>query len=157
MNQALISSCIFAASMLVLCSWKPQVGRIVLGVFFLVMAGINLSTTLSGAYLYVDYGSSALLGPYRWFFREIVAQLPSFWGGMLVASEALVGLLLLGRDADVRLGILAAILFLLVITPLSTETFANMGLALAAALLLRAPHYHRLLGVLQKWFSPLRA
>lgn len=154
MNPALVISSLFALAIIALCLWRPQAGRIVMGVFFLAMAAVNLIVTLNDASLYVAYGSTALLGLYRWFFREIVAQTPLLWGAVLVALEAAVGLLILGKGASVRQGLLGAILLLLAISPLGIETLANLGLALATALLLRQPYRHGLGGMLRKWFSP---
>ena len=139
-------------AVIALCFWKPHVGRIVFGFFFLAMAlGVNVTLTLTNVDSYVVYGSNAFFGLYRWGFREIVALSPLFWALALIVYETGVGLLMLSRGRWVRLGLLGGILFVLAITPLGIETLSNPLLAIAMGLLLRQRYDQSVVEMLRGW------
>ncbi|HZW04625.1 MAG TPA: hypothetical protein VFF68_11905 [Anaerolineaceae bacterium] len=132
---------VFAAFALVLgaLNWfKPQAGRIVTGVFFLLMAwGVNVTVLLTDPALIAATGANAILPVYRWFFNEILASYPVPLLIALIAFETTVGVLILSKGRGVRLGVLAAIAFCLWLTPVGVEEFIAPVLALAIGLLLR--------------------
>ena len=131
--------------------YRPNVGRIVAGLFFLAMAlGVNLTLILVDVGFYVTYGSQALLPVYRWFFREVVALSPTFFALLLVVYEVTVGILMLNKGRYVQLGLAGGILFLLAITPLSLETLGNIGMAAALTLLLRQEYDRTLIDMIWK-------
>ncbi len=121
-----------------LCLWRPELGRIVLGVFFLVMAiGVNLVFVLVSPEGFVKLGTDAPLVPlYEWFFRRVVAVAPAAFGLLTAAFEVTVGLLLIqgGRGADA--GLIGAIVFLAVISPLGPWTLPNLIMAAALGVVL---------------------
>jgi hypothetical protein len=150
MERLLVWS-IFSALLIAISVYRPNVGRIVAGLFFLAMAlGVNLTLILVDVGFYVTYGSQALLPLYRWFFREVVALNPTFFAILLVAYEFTVGILMLNKGLYVRLGLAGGILFLLAITPLGLETLGNIGMAVALALLLRQEYDRTLIDILWK-------
>ncbi len=135
----LIPSAVFCVALLALCAVKPGVGRIFMGIFYLVMAiGVNLVLVLVAPDQFVALGTSEpLLSPYAWFFREVVALSPVLFGVLAAAYEVGVGLLLLSKGRWVKWGVAGGIAHLLVITPLGIWTLANPVMALALAALLR--------------------
>jgi hypothetical protein len=149
--ERLLAWSIFSAVLIAMSVYRPNVGRIVAGLFFLAMAlGVNLTLILVDAGFYVTYGSQALLPIYRWFFRVVVALSPTFFALLLVVYEVAVGALMLNKGRYVRLGLVGGILFLLAITPLSLETLGNIGTAAALALLLRQEYDRTLIEIVWK-------
>ena len=139
-------------AMIALCLWKPNAGRIVFGIFFLVMAlGVNVTLTLTNVDSYVIYGSNASFGLYRWVFGAVVARSPLFWAVVLIVYETSVGLLMLSRGRSVQLGLLGGILFVLAITPLGIETLSNPLLTVAMGLLLRRRYDQSIVEMLRGW------
>jgi hypothetical protein len=127
------------AAVLIACSWfKPHIARIVLGVFFLIMAlGINLPLSLSAPGWYVELGGHSVVPFYRWAFSELVAWNPRLFVLPIVLYQSAVGGLILSSGRSVRLGLLGGILFCLAITPAGVEEYTAPAIALALALLLR--------------------
>lgn len=121
-----------------LCLWRPELGRVVLGVFFLVMAvGVNLVFVLVSPEGFVRLGTDAPLVPlYEWFFRRVVAVAPAAFGLLAAAFEITVGVLMIrgGRGADA--GLIGAIAFLAVISPLGPWTLPNLIMAAALGVVL---------------------
>jgi hypothetical protein len=128
----------FALALIALDVFKPQAARIVIGIFFLVMAlGANLTIVLIDPHLYVLAGEHALLPVYRWFFTSVLAWNPVVFVIPLIGFETAVGALILSRGRWVRWGLLLGMLFCIAISPLGIEDLTGLALALALALLLR--------------------
>lgn len=121
-----------------LCLWRPELGRVVLGVFFLVMAvGVNLVFVLVSPRGFVKLGTDAPLLPlYEWFFRRVVAAAPAAFGALTAGFEVAVGVLMIrgGRRADA--GLIGAIVFLTAISPLGPWTVPNLIMAAALGVVL---------------------
>jgi hypothetical protein len=116
---------------------KPNVARIGLGIFFLLMAiGVNGLVTLLNPLLYVNYGQEALITLYRDLCINIIALNPRVFGLLLILYEILIGLLMLHKGIYVKVGLVGAILFLIVISPVSLMQIPWLGLAIAPAYLL---------------------
>lgn len=128
----------FALVILLLDFFKPQAARIVVGIFFLIMAfGVNLTVLLTDPSLIAATGAKALLPVYRWFFTEIIAAHPDLWMIPLILFESTVGCLILSKGKWTRLGLLAGTLWCLWLTPVGIEEVTAPALALAIGLLMR--------------------
>lgn len=112
----------FAILLLALAIFKPQAGRIVFGIFFLIMAwGVNLPVLLTDPYLFVMAGQNAYIPFYRWFFTTVLAWAPVPFALGLIAFETTVGLLTLSSGRKVKLGLGLGALFCLMIAWIGVE------------------------------------
>lgn len=133
----IIISSVFVLGVVILCTLKPNAGRIFLGFFYLVMAiGVNGYFTFINPQGYVDYASQALIPLYRDIALAVVGLNPVLFGTMLMAFEIAMGLLLLYKGSAVKIGLVGTMLFLVGITPLSVLQFPWLGLIIAQAYLL---------------------
>ncbi|MBI4927396.1 MAG: hypothetical protein HY835_06500 [Anaerolineae bacterium] len=129
---------VFVLVLIGLAVFRPAVGRVVCGVFFLIMAlGVNVPVTLIDPTLFAQAGAHAVLPVYRWFFTEVLARYPLPFVIALILFETTVGVLILSRGKGVRLGLLGAVLFCLFLTPVGVEEFTAPLLAIPYALLMR--------------------
>jgi hypothetical protein len=126
-----------------LCLWRPDLGRVVLGVFFIVMAvGVNVVFVLLAPDGFVKLGTdAALLSAYEWGFRHIVAQAPAVFGLLVAAFEIVVGVLMIRRGPSTRWALLAGIAFLVAITPLGPWTLPNVIMAAALGVIALKGHF----------------
>ncbi len=115
---------------------KPNTGRIILGIFFLVMAiGVNGTFTLFNPQSYVEYSQGALLSIYRELGTNIISLNPVVFGLLLIGYEITIGLLMLYKGKFVKAGMIGSILFLIAIAPVSLIQIAWLGLAITPAYL----------------------
>ena len=137
--EQLITSAVFSSLVLVLCLLRPSAGRIFLGTFFLVMAiGVNVVLAFVAPDQFVALGTEEPLVPlYLWFFENVVALAPPFFGLLAAAYEVTIALMMLSKGRYTKWGLIGGIVFLIGITPLGVWTLANPIMALAMALLLR--------------------
>ena len=156
--QQLITSAVFSVLVLILCLVRPGAGRIFLGIFFLVMAvGVNVVLVLVAPGQFVALGTNdALIPLYRWFFENVVALAPPFFGLLAATYEITIALMMLSKGRYVRWGLIGGIVFLIAITPLGTWTLANPILAVALAYLLTKEYDRSLLEMLHLTASPRR-
>lgn len=127
-----------AAILLLLALFKPQAGRIVFGVFFLLMAwGVNFPMMLYDPSLYPQAGANSLIPLYRWFFTEVLARYPVPFILLLIGFETAVGLLTLRQGRWVRLGLGLGALFCLGIAWIGPEGVWMPAVALAPLVMLR--------------------
>lgn len=128
----------FALFLIIFAIWKPQVSRIVLGIFFLIMAlGVNLSFILTDPTMFVEAGRNALLPIYKWFFTVILAWNPILFAIPLMLIEITIGTLILSKGKYVRYGMIAAAIFCLLLTPVGKEELTSPLIAIAPALMIR--------------------
>lgn len=128
----------FAFVLLLLAWFKPQAGRIVFGVFFLVMAwGVNFPIVLTDPGSFVEAGRNAYIPFYRWFFTTVIAWNPTLLASGLIAFETTVGLLTLSRGRWVRLGLGLGALFCFCISWIGVEAVLTWTWAIAPLLLMR--------------------
>jgi hypothetical protein len=124
--------------------WRPDLGRVVFGVFFIVMAlGVNVVFVLADPDGFVKLGTNApLLAPYEWIFEHIVGRAPAMFGLLVAAFEITIGSLMIsgGRRAD--WGLIGGIVFLVAITPLGPWTLPNLIMAAALGVVLRSRRVH---------------
>ena len=128
----------FALFLILLGYFKPQAARIVLGIFFLIMAlAVNVPMALTQPHMFAEAGRSAYLPIYRWFFTVVIAWNPLLFVIPLILFEISTGLLILSQGRWAKLGLLFGSLFCLFLAPLGIESVTTPLLALAIALLLR--------------------
>ena len=142
--EQLIPWLIFCAAFLLFSLVRPNGARTFIGIFFTVMAlGVNALLSFMAPDVFVSIGTAEPLIPfYAWFFQHVVAVAPPVVGLVAAAGEITVGLLILSRGRRVKLGLISAIVFLLVITPLGVWTLPNplMAAGLARLLTKEFPH-----------------
>ena len=136
--EQLVPWLIFCIAVIALCLIRPNAARIFIGFFFIVMAlAVNAVLSIVAPDQFVRLGADAPLIPfYAWFFERVVAVVPQLVGILAAAGEIAVGLLILSSGRRVKLGLIGAILFLIVITPLGVWTLPNPVLAAGLAWLL---------------------
>ncbi len=128
----------FALIMASLAYFKPRIGKIVLGIFFLLMAfGVNVPVLLTDPTLFAAAGENALLPIYHWFFTEILKNYPIPFVVALILFEATTGILILSKGKAVKLGLLAASLFCLFLVPVGMEEITSPALIVSFAILWR--------------------
>jgi hypothetical protein len=128
----------FASTLLLLAWFKPQAGRAVFGVFFLLMAwGVNLAILLNNPNLFVEAGRNAYIPLYRWFFITVLAWNPSLFAMGLIAFETSVGLLTLSYGRWARFGLGLGALFCCCIAWIGVEALLMPALAIAPLILMR--------------------
>ncbi|VXC22056.1 conserved membrane hypothetical protein [Arthrobacter sp. 9AX] len=142
--EQLIPWLVFCAAFLLFSLVRPYGARIFIGIFFIVMAlGVNALLSFIAPELFVSLGTDKPLIPfYAWIFENVVAAAPPVVGIVAAAGEITVGLLILSRGRRVKLGLIGAIVFLLIITPLGVWTLPNplMAAGLARLLTKEFPH-----------------
>jgi hypothetical protein len=132
MLERMLVAALFNLAVLALCLWRPNAGRIFLGLFFVVMAiGVHVVLVLTAPALYLGFGAAALLSPYRWLFDTVVAWNPVFFGLFAAAFELTLALLMLSKGRYARAGLIVSGLFMLVLMPLGYEVLPNILLAAA--------------------------
>ena len=132
-----IVSSVFVIVVTLICLIKPNAGRIVLGIFFLVMAiGVNGSFTFTNPQAYVEYAEGALIAPYRDLALSIVSVQPMLFGLLLMVFEIGLGLLILHKKKSVRIGLIGTMVFLIGIAPLSLVQIPWLGLIIGEVYLL---------------------
>ena len=142
MVQQTIVWAAFCLVALGLALWRPDAGRLVLGIFFIIMAvGVNVVFVLAAPDGFVDLGTSApLLSPWGWVFEHVVAKAPAVFGLLVASYEVTIGLMMMKGGQWGSLGLVGGIVFLLVIAPLGPWTVPNLIMAAAlGAILLRDP------------------
>ena len=147
----------FALILVLLDFYKPQISRMILGLFFLAMALIvNLPMALSTPEIFVEAGKHALLPFYQWFFTVIIAWNPPLFVFPLILFEITVGVLILSKQRSTRIGLILGALFCLFLTPIGIEEITSPLLGLAIILLLRQDFHNSLLEIAAGWLKPNR-
>ena len=154
--QQLIPSAVFMLAVLVLCLIRPKAGRIFLAIFFLIMAlGVNVVLVVIAPDQFVALGTEdALIPLYRWFFENVIALAPPFFGLLAAAYEITIALLMLSKGRYARWGLIGGIIFLIGITPLGVWTLANPVMAVAMAYLLTREYDRSLPEMLRSALRP---
>lgn len=147
--EQLIPWLIFCTAVLVLCVIRPHAARVVVGIFFIVMAvAVNVVLSIVAPDQFIKLGTDAPLIPlYGWFFQNVVAPAPQVIGILAAAGEIAVGLLILSGGRRTKLGLAGAILFLIVVTPLGIWTLPNPVFAAGLAWLLTKEYPRNMLHI----------
>ncbi len=128
----------FAIILAAMAYYRPKIGRIVVGIFFLTMAiGVNVPILFSDATLFASAGAKSFLPIYRWFFSEVLAAYPVPFVIALILFEMSVGLLILSKGNAVKLGLISASLFCLFLTPVGIEEITAPSLIISFLILSR--------------------
>ena len=131
MDEKILWSIVFVVIVMVLCIAKPNIGRIFLGIFYLIMAiGINIVNAITDPQSTVQMGEASLIGFYRTFFSDVVSQAPGFFILMVVLFEIIMGLLILNKHRKVKFGLMGTSLFLLLIAPFGYIQIPWLGIAI---------------------------
>jgi hypothetical protein len=120
-------------------TWRNAT-RLAFGAFFLATATFNATVTLPDAAAFYSSVADELAWPgVDWLLRQLVVPAAVPFTVLLVAFEAGVAVLVLAKGRQVRLGLLAAIAFMVGLAPLmSWYELGNVPLvALSLALLAR--------------------
>jgi hypothetical protein len=109
---------------------KPNIGRIFLGLFYLIMAiGINMVNAITDPQSTVQMGEASLLEFYKTIFSDIVAKAPVFFILSIALFQITMGLLILNKHKNVKLGLIGTSVFLLLITPFGYIQVPWLGIA----------------------------
>ena len=154
MIDPIIVSMIVALAMAVLCLAKPNAGRIFLGFFYLAMAGINVILALSSPQSYIEMGENSLIPLYRELFLQVVALNPALFVLPIAAFQIAMGLLILGKQRYVKVGLIGTIIFMIAITPLGIIQLPWLGMVLVQAFLLTKEFDKTFLEILRSKPSP---
>jgi hypothetical protein len=127
----------FTIGVAAFCVLKPHPARIFVGLFFGVMGlGIHGALIATNPQSYVDFAADAPWAIYRDIGMSLTEPNPLAFGIFMLSFETVTAALILSRGRAVRWGLLAAIVFLLGITPLGLEEVPNVALAAGIAFLL---------------------
>ena len=139
--QQMVPWLIFCVLFLGFCIWKPLAARMFIGLFFIVMAiAVNWVLSLAAPDLFVGLGANApLLSFYEWVFTDVVARAPQAVGILAGVGEIVLGVLMLSKGRWAAVGLVGAIAFLLLITPLGVWTLPNPIMALGLGYLVTKP------------------
>jgi hypothetical protein len=112
---------------LALALWRPKVGRLVLGWFFIAMGlCVNMVLVFQAPEGFVEIGRNALLAFYRPLFVDVVALAPALVGLVVALYEVTIGTLMLLGGRKARLGLIGGAVFNLFITPLNPMAVPNL-------------------------------
>ena len=132
MNTPLLIWLAFSIILLALSIVWPNRFRCFAGLFFITMGlGVNAPLLITAPGQFEALGAESLLPVYRDFFRLWIARYPVLFVVPVIVFQVGVGILMLGRGRRVRIAAIAAIGFLLAITPLHILTLPNVILAAA--------------------------
>lgn len=132
MVERMVWAGVFNLAVLGLCLWKPNAGRIFLGLFFIVMAiGVHIVLVLTAPALYLGFADTALLPLYRWGFDTVVAWNPVLFGLCAALFELTLAFLMLSKGRAARLGLIGGGLFMVALMPLGFDVLPNVLLAVA--------------------------
>jgi len=138
MDEKIIWSIGFVLIVMVLCVVKPNAGRIFLGIFYLIMAiGINIVNAISNPQTTVQMGEASLFDFYRTFFTDVVSKAPALFILLVALFEITMGLLILNKHKNVKLGLIGTSVFLVLITPFGYIQIPWLGIAMIQLYLLR--------------------
>ena len=127
----------FTVGLAALCFWRPQPARIFVGLFFGAMGlGIHGALIATNPQSYVDFAANAPWAIYRDIGTSLTEPNPLAFGIFMLTFETITAALILSRGRLVTWGLLAAIVFLVGITPLGLEEVPNLVLAAGMAFLL---------------------
>ena len=131
MDEKIIWSIGFVLVVMILCYVKPNIGRIFLGFFYLIMAlGVNTVLAFTNPQSIVQMGEGSLIEFYRIFFSNVVSLAPIPFILFVAIFEMTMGLLILNKHQKVKLGLIGTTIFLCLITPFGFIQLPWLGIAL---------------------------
>ena len=137
MDEKIIWSIGFVLVVMILCYIRPNIGRIFLGFFYLIMAlGVNTVLAFTKPQSIVQMGEGSLIEFYRIFFSNVVSLAPIPFILLVAVFEIIMGLLILNKHIKVKLGLIGTTIFLCLITPFGFIQLPWLGIALIQLYLL---------------------
>lgn len=138
MDEKIIWSIGFVLIVIILCVLKPNIGRIFLGIFYLIMAiGINTVNAITDPHSTVQMGEASLLDFYKTIFSEVIAKAPVLFILLIALFQITMGLLILNKHRNVKFGLIGTTIFLILITPFGYIQIPWLGIAAVQLYLLR--------------------
>jgi hypothetical protein len=136
-----LGSTIVALLMLIVSVRDRRIGRKLFALLFAWAATANAWTALNSPLDYLGYGAFAISDVYRWFIFGFFGQHVTAIVLAIAIGQACIAVSLLNRGRWQRVGLGAAIVFLLAIAPLGVGAGApaTVILALGAGVLWREP------------------
>ena len=127
-------------------TWR-NAARLAFGAFYLAMATYNVTVTLpNAAASYTDFADNLAWPGVDWLLLHLVVPAAVPFTVLLIAFEVGIAVLVLSKGRWVRVGLLAAIAFMIGLAPLlSWYELANVPLVAWALLLLARDYDHSLL------------
>ncbi len=131
MGEKIFWSIGFVLVVMILSFVKPNIGRIFLGFFYLIMAlGVNTMLAFTNPQSIVQMGEGSLIEYYRIFFSDVVSLAPVPFILVVAIFEITMGLLILNKQKKVKLGLIGTTIFLFTITPFGFIQLPWLGIAL---------------------------
>ena len=154
MDEKIIWSIGFVLVVMILCYVKPNIGRIFLGLFYLVMAfGVNTVLAFTNPQSIVQMGEGSILELYRIFFSNVVSLAPIPFILFIAIFEITMGLLILNKHKKVKLGLIGTTVFLCLITPFGYIQLPWLGIALIQLYLLSKDFDKTLFEIIKTFFT----
>jgi hypothetical protein len=124
-----------AVAFLVLALYRPNPARMIAGGGFVLAGLVNGTLAILNPQIYVTGFGPNAVGVYKTFIYGLVAQAPTrFILAIAVWQLVVAGLILVNSTDYTRLGLVAATVFLIGISPLGVGCAFPSNLILAAAL-----------------------
>jgi hypothetical protein len=154
MDEKIIWSIGFVLVVMILCYVKPNIGRLFLGFFYLVMAlGVNTVLAFTNPQAIVQMGEGSLIELYRIFFSNVVSLAPIPFILIVAIFEITMGLLILNKHLKVKLGLIGTTIFLCLITPFGFIQLPWLGIALIQLYLLRKDFDKTFFEIIKTFFA----
>jgi hypothetical protein len=117
---------------------RPELGRTLLGLFWLPMAAINVTMGLTSAEGYRDMAKHSFIPGYESLYRSVLDFTnPEAFALLAAAFQVVTALLLLSRGPAIRVGAVMSIGYLVAVAGFGLPYMPNLFVAIPFALLLR--------------------
>jgi len=125
--------------------------RIIFGFVLLAGAAANAYLTLTQPEVYVTFADTALIPLYRNLWQTLVVPYLRFWLALVIVLELTLAVLILSKGKWVKVGLVSAIIFFLLLVPFWWEGGAiiNIVFALILALPLRYNYHSSIIDLLK--------
>jgi hypothetical protein len=125
MADPIISGFLFSTIILLLSVYKPNICRVSLGLFFIVLAlGVHIPLFISQPFFVYESGMGAWIPFFRMLTETIIGLNPRLFGVFLIILEVLIGLLLMAKGVWAKIGIISSSILILMSVPLDYSQIA---------------------------------
>jgi len=144
---------VIALLMALTCFWKPRFMRGFMAIFFALMGlGVHGAFLLTGgAPSYIEAMQGIMIPLYRELAVYVVSLNPTSFVVAILIFEVTIAVLILNKGKYVKYGLLAAIVFLVGITPLGWPVMPNIILAIGVWHLVKQNYPLNLIGEYKQW------
>ncbi|MFW9906584.1 MAG: hypothetical protein ACFFFH_19915 [Candidatus Thorarchaeota archaeon] len=135
---------------------KYNIGRISLGVFYLIASIANFFHTIHNTeYLWIVCLENVHISFYKEILEVIVIPNEKLVILLVVVFEFIVGALILSKEVFVKIGLLLAILWVLIISPFLpwVDIYGHLVLGMFQALLLRGSYDSTVLEIILSYIQ----